>query len=275
MGRKPNWTQEEIEFLCERWGVSPLKTIRSTLGKSENAINCKVRRLGLGAFLDNGEYITYNQLMKALRGVNSNSYANTSWIENRGFPIKYKKVNNCRFKIVYLKDFWKWAEDNRNFIDFSKVVRFSLGPEPDWVEDQRNADKLKRAAVKMTPWTKTEDKRLIDMLKTYQYSYNEIATALCRTEGAVVRRMSTLGLKDRPVKADNHRKWTEAEIETLEKMILQGYSSVLISEKVGRGQKAVQGMIYRRYGTENMDKARKYIKEKKHGTERHSETDAE
>lgn len=274
MGSKPNWTQDEINFLYERWGNSPLKTIRKTLGRSETAVRVKVRRLGIGAFLDNGEYITYNQLMKTLRGHCSNSYGNISWIENRGLPIKYKKVDNCRFRVIYLKDFWKWAAENRSIIDFSKVERFSLGPEPDWVEDQRNADALKRSAVKMTPWTKDEDRRLIDMLKTYQYSYNEIATALHRTEGAVVRRMSALGLKDRPVKADNHKKWTAAEIEMLEEMILQGYSSVLISEKIGRGQKAVQGMLYRRYGSENVDKARKIIKEKENETGREKEQGA-
>lgn len=259
MGVNRHWTNDEKDFLAEMWRIVSVKKIRQKLGRSESSILNQKSRLQLGAFLDNGEYITYQQLIKTISG---NSYFATSRIKNRGLPVKYKKVNNCRFKIIYLKDFWKWAEDNRAFLDFSRIERFSLGPEPAWVEAQRNADNLKKCAVKTTPWTADEDKYLCDMLKTYSYSYNEIANALNRTEGAVVRRMSTLGIKYRPLKAENHRKWTNEEKELLHKMIIQGYSYVTIAEKIGRGQKAVQGMVYRVYGTENADKIRKTLLER-------------
>ena len=260
MGKNKNWTQAECDLLAEKWGTVSVKTICQLLGRSEDAIKNKVYRLGLGAFLDNGEYITYQQLLKIIKGERHGGYSLTSCVKNRGLPVKYKKVFNCRFKIIYLKDFWEWAEEHRAFLDFSRIERFSLGPEPDWVETQRNADKLKKCAVKSTQWTAEEDKRLRDMLKTYSYSYDEIANALHRTVGAVVRRMSTLGIKDRPVKAENHRKWTDEEKQLLHEMVLQGYSSVIIAERIGRGQKAVNGMIYRTYGTENTDKARKLMK---------------
>jgi hypothetical protein len=97
------------------------------------------------------------------------------------------------------------------------------------------------------------------MLKTYQYSYDEIAAALHRTVGAVARRVIDLKIKDRPVKADNHRKWTAAEMELAEDMVLMGYGYVIIAQRTGRGQKAVQGYFYRKYGTENIDKVRSCI----------------
>ena len=259
MGQKPNWTAEEVEYLQENWGKSPVGSIREKLNRSKGAVIQKARKTGLARFLDSGEYITYNQLMKVITGYSGNSYAKRSWMTNRKLPVKHKTVNNCRFRIIYLEDFWKWAAENRNFIDFSRLEKNALGKEPRWVESQRNADRLKNSTVKTTPWTKDDDKRLKDMLKTYQYSYDEIAAALHRTVGAVARRVIDLKLKDRPVKADNHRKWTAAEMELAEDMVLMGYGYVIIAQRTGRGQKAVRGYFYRKYGTENIDKVRSCI----------------
>lgn len=61
--KKKKWSKEDEEYLCDNWGIKSLKTICKTLGRSENAVIVRARRLGCGAFLDAGLYITYNQLM--------------------------------------------------------------------------------------------------------------------------------------------------------------------------------------------------------------------
>lgn len=104
------WTQDEEDYLEDSWGTVSLKTIARNLGRSEGAIKIKKGKLGLGAFLDGGEYITFNQLSIALGRNTADNYMLISWVKNRDFPLKYKRVNENRFRVVYLDDFWKWAQ---------------------------------------------------------------------------------------------------------------------------------------------------------------------
>ena len=254
MGKQRNWNQAEISYLQDNWGVVSVKSISAHMNRSLNAINVMKNRLGLGAFLDNGDYITYHQLLLALGIAGGMGYKNTSWIKNKGFPVKYKTVNDCKFKIVYLEDFWKWAELNRTMIDWSKVELNILGKEPDWVKKQRETDYLKGAKVKTTPWTKTEDEVLRNLLKQFRYSYIDLSKKLQRTEGAIQRRISDLGLKERPLKADNHTLWTDREYQMLAEMIKQRLSYELMSDKLGKSSKAIRGRVYAMYLTENLDK---------------------
>ncbi len=252
------WTAEECEYLETYWGIKSIKLISKALNRSPNAIKSKAWRMGLGAFLDNGEYITFNQLLRALCK-NSYSYVPTSWLKNRGFPVKYKTVDNCRFRIVYLNDFWGWADKHRNFIDWSKVEENILGVEPEWVKEQRRISILSNRKYHTTPWTPAEDNLLKMLLKQFRYTYKELSERLHRTEGAIQRRINDLKLKERPIKADNHIKWTQEEYDLLHQMVLKGYSYELMSEKIGKSAKAIRGKVYTLYGSENLDKARQSI----------------
>ena len=216
--------------------------------------------MGLGAFLDNGDYITWNQLHIALGLEKSGSgYKSISWIENRGFPIKTKKVENNSFKVVYLDEFWEWAEKNRSFIDFSKMEENILGLEPEWVKEQRKIDFTTKLTYKTSPWTNAEDKKLHRLLIEFKYGYFELSKILNRTSGAIQRRILDLGYRERPVKADNHIKWSDSEFHALSELIKQGTSYPLIAEIIGKSEKAIRGRVYQVYLTENLDKVRNYI----------------
>jgi hypothetical protein len=258
MGNKAvsrNWTKEECDYLIDKWGTSSLGTISKNLGRTEIAILNKVQRMGAGSFLESGEYITWNQLLIAL-GTDSGSYKNTSWISNRKFPVKYKKVKNNSFKVVCLDDWWKWAEKNRDLLDFSKFQENSLGKEPEWAKEKRRRDIDHNRRYTKEPWTRIEDEKLKKYLKDFKYSYAELTKMLRRTSGAIQRRILDLNLKERPVKVDNHIKWTETEFLTLWNMIDDGYSYELIAEKIGKSSKAIRGRVYSYYATENLDKVR-------------------
>ena len=104
---KRKWSKSEYEYLEENWGMVSIPAIAEHLGRSINAVKIKVTKLGLGSMLSSGDYVTFNQLIQAVTGHNSYSYHLKSWVENRGFPMRYKKVNECRFRIVYLNEFWE------------------------------------------------------------------------------------------------------------------------------------------------------------------------
>lgn len=257
MGVRPNWTQKEYDYLLDSWGKVSIPTICKKLGRSENAIKVKVQRLGLGAFLEQGDYVTLNQLLMAVTGTNSGyGYKTYSWVENRGFPIHTKKVSNNSFKVVYIDEFWTWAEKNRCFLDFSKMEPLILGEEPDWVPEQRKKDFRASALQRKDPWSKYEDDKLKHLLKQHKYGYAELAKELNRTDGAIQRRICDLGLKERPVRANNHNPWQQQEYDILAEMLNAGNSYGAISEVIGRSEKAIRGRVYAVYKTENADKVR-------------------
>lgn len=254
------WTQVDVQYLEENWGNFSLKTLAKNLERSEASILNKVQRLGLGAFLDNGDYVSWNQFLIALGEQSGSGYKNISWIQNKGFPIRNKKVKNNSFKVVNLDEFWKWADENRSFLDFSKFEENTLGLEPEWAKEKRKHDIEKNRKYIRTPWTKIEEERLKKLLKDFKYTYDDLSRMLRRTNGVIQRRICDLGLKERPVKADNHIKWSESEKTLLQEMIGNGYSYEYMSEKIGRSAKAIRGRVGAFYGTENLDKVRVKMK---------------
>lgn len=261
MGRERNWSQEELNYLEEKWGTISVTALCKRLNRSRNAIMVKVNRLGLNAFYDSGDYITMHQLIIALGySHGADTYKNKSWIINRDFPVKYKRHTEKVVKVVYLKDFWEWAEKNQSFLDFSRFEENVLGIEPEWVSDKRNRDRTHTRENVKIPWTEREDAYLKDLLKAHRFTYPEIAKKLNRTEGAVQRRICDLKLRERPVKADNHILWQEGQLQLVGDLIKQGFSYETIHKQISdKSVKAIRGLVYRYYLTESLDKARELI----------------
>lgn len=247
-------------YLQEKWGKLSIPALASKLGRSVDAVKIRASRMGLGAVLMGGDYITLNQLLIAVKGTNANGgYIIKSWVKNRGLPVHTKKVINNSFRVVYLEEFWKWAEKNRSFIDFSKMEPLALGEEPAWVAEQRKKDSLNHLVQRKDPWTPGDDRQLIKLLKEHRYGYAELSEITHRSAGAIQRRIQDLGIKERPAKADPHAKsgkWTDAEYRTLADGIRNGDSYTVISRRIGKSEKAVRGKVYYMYLTEDADKVR-------------------
>ena len=259
---KRNWSEEDIEYLKESWGNKSVPTIAAHLHRSEEAVTLKVSKLKLGSFLQNGDrYVTKHFLCQALGyGGGTSGYMTISFIENRGLPTHKQKVSTQTFDVVYIDEFWKWAKKNKSFLNFSKFEKYALGPEPKWVAAKRSHDVKMSERYKKTPWTTSEDSRLKKYLEQNRYSLRQLSDMLQRTEGAIQRRISDLGLKNlHPVKADNHTKWTDDDWKTLTRMIKQGDSYEAMSDALGRSAKAIRGRVFEMYLTENLDKVRAYI----------------
>lgn len=258
------WTAAEKEYLEENYGKTSIPTLAKRLNRSENAIMIMRGKLGLGSFLDNGEHVTFRQLLLAL-GFEEYSYYFISWIKNRNFPVHRKKVINNSFLVVYLEEFWEWADKNRTFLDFSKFEENALGLEPEWVKSKRKADVKRSLSYIKTPWTPVEDSRLRKYLREYKYTYPELSKKLNRTEGAIQRRIVDLKLKERPLKADNHISWTKEEFCLLGQMINAGNTYEEMSEAIGKSTKAIRGKVYNNYLTENLCRVRQMLNGAKFG----------
>lgn len=211
MKKNRRWTLEEKRYLEDNWGTVSINTIAKKLNRTRNAINTMAQRMELGPFLQSGDYISWNQLQIALGCGSGSGYKITSWVKNREFPLHTKRVGTNSFKIVYLKEFWQWAEKHMELLDFSRFEENVLGQEPEWAKEKRKRDVEKNNSYITTPWTSIEDSKLEYLTKKQKYTYRELSVIMRRTEGAIQRRLCDLGLKDRPLKADNHIRWTEQE----------------------------------------------------------------
>lgn len=260
MGGNRIWTEEEEDYLSENWGKVSVPSICERLNRSRNAIMVRANRLGLGPYYDSGDYITLHQLVLTL-GYKSSTmgYVNESWVKKRGLPVKRKKHSEKMVRIVYLEEFWEWAEKNQAFLDFSRFEENALGLEADWVRKKRKRDRIQLKENIKDPWTPEEDAYLKDLLKAHRFTYPEISKRLKRTEGAIQRRITDLNLKERPVKASNSY-WTDDQLAILSNSIKQGFTYEAIHEKIpDKSTKAIRGYVFRFYLTESLDKVRCYI----------------
>lgn len=256
MGRK--WTEKEEQYLIENWGTVSITSIAKRLGRTKHAVTIHKNRMGLGAFLDSGDYITWNQFIQAL-GLSYGTYRLKSWVENKNFPLRQKRVDKNVFKVVYLDEWWDWAYENQSFLDFSKFEENILGEEPEWAKEKRKKDFEKSCKFTSDPWTKQEDEHLKYLVAAHKYTVDEISKMTKRTCGAIQRRLVDLNIKDRPLKADNHTLWTDEQLYQLGELIKSGYDYELIAEILGKSSKACRGRVYSMYLTENLDKARKLM----------------
>lgn len=183
-------------------------------------------------------------------------YSNILTISQEEFNKLNEIINICE----NTEEFWKWAEKNQSFLNFANFEENALGLEPEWVKLKRKLDRLKKISYKTTPWTPYDDNYLRDLLKAHRFTYPELSKKLGRTEGAIQRRICDLGIKERPIKADNHTLWTDEQISLLGSLIKQGYHYEAIHEKIpDKSTKAIRGYVFRFYLTESLDKVRRSI----------------
>lgn len=194
-----------------------------------------------------GDYVTLNQLVTAFNRTGSYSYKMISWVENRGLPVHNKRVQQNTFRVVYLKEFWTWAEKNRSFLDFSKLEPLAFGEEPAWVAEQRKRDFKACSLQRKDPWTPAEDAKLRMLLEQYKYTYEQMSDMLRRSPGAIQRRCADLGLKARPVRINPHGPeavWHQEDYDRLAEGIKSGESYMSISKALGKSEKAIRGKVY-------------------------------
>lgn len=260
MRSSKKWTREEEEQLAEEWGMYSADAIAKRLGRTRNAVVVRVARLGLGAHLENSAMISFNVLIKELGFLGGYEWQLQKLTE-AGLKIHMQRVKDCSFRMVDIDEFWEFAENNKHLIDFSRLEENALGAEPDWVKAKRTEDFKRKCVVKPhnAKWTEAEDKELLRLLRTYRYTYPEIADRLRRSEGAIQRRVNDLGIKERPLKADNHTLWTEDQIQTLCQMIKDGSNYESMSRVLGKSSKAIRGKVFTVYLTENLAKVSKML----------------
>lgn len=133
MGAGANWTNKQIDILCEKWGTVSIPQIAEQLGRTTTAVKLKASRLHLGAALDNSRFVTINVFLKAI-GITGGSDYTLNLFKQAGLKIHLQKVEKSSFKMIDIDEFWDFADKNRTMIDFSRFSAGTIGPEPEWVK---------------------------------------------------------------------------------------------------------------------------------------------
>lgn len=162
--------------------------------------------------------------------------------------------------MVDMKDFWEWAKEHRPILDFADFEPFSLGEEPDWVEEKRLQDQNTRNILinKRSLWTPREQQKLKAMVDKGEYTRDEIAEELRRPPSSVERQCKILGLQLRP-KTKDKEIWTTQELDELGHLVKELDTWAQIGAWSGRGETSCRNKALNTFGTSDIIKLRQIL----------------
>ena len=240
------WTAEDDEYLREKWGTSGgVPSIAKELGRSVDAIKNRAIELKLGPYLDGGEDVSYNQLYRIVVGkevVGGSQFTLERW-KKLGLRIRRRRVDKCMFYIVSIDDFWRWANEHQDILDFSRFEENALGIEPDWAKRKRKIDQRNRTMMtpKKCPWSPQEDALLTVLCESGDKTHEDLQRVFQRTSSSIRRRIYDLALP-RPLKSPT-KKWTPNDLRQLVHMTESGYGHDWIAKTMNRSAQAVRGKL--------------------------------
>lgn len=176
-----NWTREEEAYLAQQAGMTRIDSIAKKLDRTVISVELKMKRMGIANTRDQVGLMTMGELARLL-GVDRNTVKH--WADRYG--LQYQKRKTKREKTFYFvdtNDFWDWAFKYKDKVDFSKIERHSLPPEPSWVEPLR----MIRKETRYKPWTIQEEKKLLEQMKSNK-PLEDIAKSMNRSLTSVERK---------------------------------------------------------------------------------------
>ncbi|MDC3415996.1 DNA-binding protein [Aquibacillus salsiterrae] len=179
--KKRKWQDEEINYLRDSVGSIKISTIARNLNRSDTAVILKMKRLGLSNTKEAIGSLTMHQLAGLL---DVDPTVVKLWIQKHGLPYQKRVTRSSRkFYFIDQLEFWAWAELNKERIDFSKVIKNSIVPEPKWVDVERR----KKREVAYRNWTTGEVKLMLH-LHTSGDNFHSISKHLNRSVVSVKRK---------------------------------------------------------------------------------------
>jgi len=174
MGGK-HFTAEEEEYIERNFGHVTLKSMAKRLGRTIRSIEGKAHRMGLSSSFEGSGKITAAELARL---VGRDPKVVYRWIR-LGLPASTKSLitgshKNPRYILIDSEDFWTFAEQHKDQIDFLLIERNTILPEPEWVEVERRKQ-LCFPIQKKKRWTPREEKRIWEMYYVEGKLQKEIA----------------------------------------------------------------------------------------------------
>lgn len=183
------WTEKDDEYLVRNYGIKKLSSIAKKLGRTEQAVEKRVGRLGLGGVRAHIANFTSYELAEAL-GVDPTTVHR--WVEQQGLPYRMIRKESVNILTIEVDKFWKWASTHKRLLNFNRIEKGILIPEPAWVHEQRKIDCAQRPKHEGRPWTEEEDERLWNLFYQKGLTQREIGKLIGRSENGVQRRLTRI-----------------------------------------------------------------------------------
>lgn len=173
MGRR-EWTKDEETYMYRRYLNQSVETTAKFLNRSVSSVKHKASKMGLNHYY--GERISAKTLAKCFH---SDISVIVRWIDKYDLPCKKVKLKNQTRYLIDAAEFWKWAENHQDVINWKKYERETLFPEPSWVnyEWKKDNGKPERHGNKITDFEKLSIKNMLRK----GMSNKEIAKEIHRT----------------------------------------------------------------------------------------------
>ncbi|RRJ54713.1 DNA-binding protein [Paenibacillus oralis] len=186
------WKTPEENRLKEMVGFYTIPVIATKLGRNEGGIERKLEKLGISTRNSTDDVTAYS--LASLLNVDSHTVL--LWIDKYGLPYK-RRITKFKKQNLFIKPerFWMWAERNKHRINFSKIPKHALPPEPEWVDVERKKDREIIPTRHQQIWTPEEDRELLRLTAKGIFQ-KDIGKALNRPTRGVQKRLAFLRKKD-------------------------------------------------------------------------------
>ena len=191
--------------------------------------------------------------MDLARAIDIDKYESTyRKLINANIPFDIKKVQYKKVKVIGIGKFWRWAEKNKEKLNFSNLEKFILGKEPKWVDEKRLYDSK---IIVRKPWTLKEEMELRQLAK--KHTKKEIAVILNRTLYSIRRRCNIL--KITTVVKIPKKKWTSEEYNLLLQKIREGYNYKQLIVLLNKNENQLRKKLFCNFGTGKLEEVRKQL----------------
>lgn len=188
---RKKFTKEEEQYIEQYFGAVSAERIGERLGVSAKSVVNKAYKMGLTSLIGSSGRMTANTLASL---VGHDFKVVKRWVDNHGLPHMRRSLNvktKNKHILIDAEEFWEWAEQNKERIDFLRIEKNSIVPEPKWVEGERR--KLMQNPKKIRKvWTQQEEVRLWNMFYTAGMKQKDIAKKFNVTPTAIERKLKAL-----------------------------------------------------------------------------------
>lgn len=166
------WTKEEIQTLENMSGTFTVAVMAKRLGRTFDAVNIKLNRIGLSGFEKSTDMLTMNQVCQMI-GVDSRTIKNR-W-KNKGLHIMRKG----NYLVIHQNELIRYLQEHPEDWNAAKITDDSIIMRFTWYKDKRKQDTRNQYF-----WMPEEVARL-RYLRHQGYSIREIAGQMGRSESSI------------------------------------------------------------------------------------------
>ena len=181
--RKRRWTEEEENFLIEKYTITNMDNLCKILQRTESAITKKAENLCLDK---HAGYISCSRI-SAITGVDYGALIN-----NKELTKVKRQFNGVLATYVREGIFWVWARKNIEKIDTKRLEKnlvYFINV-PLWF---KRLNKRSKTYKNYKLWTRTEIETLIFLRENCNYPYKEIAKRIGRSKDSVSIKYRRMG----------------------------------------------------------------------------------